>query len=170
MISSYIKSLSLSVCPSVCDHWTHRLRDHWTQREATGKRKVTGGCREKWRRMRSVRASRSRIDVSGPRRTRLFFFFFFLALYCRRRRCCSGHGFGGMVFGTWDLNFRAWKILGYGFPHLGSQLWGLDFHTRGFQDRNLKTFRMWISGCGISILEPGFHIGASHWPSATGTH
>jgi hypothetical protein len=25
---------------------------------------------------------------------------------------------------------------------LGSQLWGLDFHTRSFQDRNLKTFRM----------------------------
>jgi hypothetical protein len=25
---------------------------------------------------------------------------------------------------------------------LGSQLWGLDFHTRGFQDQNLKTFRM----------------------------
>jgi hypothetical protein len=25
---------------------------------------------------------------------------------------------------------------------LGFQLWGLDFHTRGFQDRNLKTFRM----------------------------
>jgi hypothetical protein len=25
---------------------------------------------------------------------------------------------------------------------LGSQLWGLDFHTHGFQDRNLKTFRM----------------------------
>jgi hypothetical protein len=24
---------------------------------------------------------------------------------------------------------------------LGSQLWGLDFHIRGFQDRNLKTFR-----------------------------
>jgi hypothetical protein len=24
---------------------------------------------------------------------------------------------------------------------LGSQLWGLDFHTRGFQDRNLKTFK-----------------------------
>jgi hypothetical protein len=35
---------------------------------------------------------------------------------------------------------------------LGSQLWGLDFHTRGFQDRNLKTFRTWFSGCGISIL------------------
>jgi hypothetical protein len=40
---------------------------------------------------------------------------------------------------------------------LGSQLWGLDFHTRGFQDRNLKTFRTWFSGCGISILGPGFH-------------
>jgi hypothetical protein len=25
---------------------------------------------------------------------------------------------------------------------LGSQLWGLDFHTHGFQDQNLKTFRM----------------------------
>jgi hypothetical protein len=24
---------------------------------------------------------------------------------------------------------------------LGSQLWGLDFHTHGFQNRNLKTFR-----------------------------
>jgi hypothetical protein len=42
---------------------------------------------------------------------------------------------------------------------LGSQLWGLDFHTRGFQDRNLKTFRTWFSGCGISILRPGFHTG-----------
>jgi hypothetical protein len=40
---------------------------------------------------------------------------------------------------------------------LGSQLWGLDFHTRGFQDRNLKTFRTWFSECGISILGPGFH-------------
>jgi hypothetical protein len=42
---------------------------------------------------------------------------------------------------------------------LGSQLWGLDFHTRGFQDRNLKNFRTWFSGCGISILGPGFHTG-----------
>jgi hypothetical protein len=43
---------------------------------------------------------------------------------------------------------------------LGSQLWGLDFHIRGFQDRNLKTFKMWFSGCGTSILGPGFHTGA----------
>jgi hypothetical protein len=43
---------------------------------------------------------------------------------------------------------------------LGSQLWGLDFHTSGFQDRNLKTFRTWFSGCGISILGPGFHTGS----------
>jgi hypothetical protein len=42
---------------------------------------------------------------------------------------------------------------------LGSQLWGLDFHTRGFQDWNVKTFRTWFSGCGISILRPGFHTG-----------
>jgi hypothetical protein len=52
---------------------------------------------------------------------------------------------------TWDLNFgaRTWfsgleiSTLGpgHGFQDLGSQLWGLDFHTRGFQDRNLKTFR-----------------------------
>jgi len=64
-----------------------------------------------------------------------------------------------MVFRTWDLNFRAWEISGHGFQDLGSHLWGLDFHTRGFQDRNLKTFRTWFSGYGISILGPGFHTG-----------
>jgi hypothetical protein len=37
---------------------------------------------------------------------------------------------------------KTWQISGHGFQDLGSQLWGLDFHTRGFQDRNLKTFRM----------------------------
>jgi hypothetical protein len=52
-----------------------------------------------------------------------------------------GYGFQDMVFGTWDLNFGAWEILGYGFRDLGSQLWGLDFHTE-----------------------------ASEWPSAMGTH
>jgi hypothetical protein len=46
---------------------------------------------------------------------------------------------------------------------LGSQLWGLDFHTRGFQDRNLKTFKTWFSGCGISILGLGFHTGGFTW-------
>jgi len=38
-------------------------------------------------------------------------------------------------------NFRIW-FSGHGFQDLGSQLWGLDFHTRGFQDRNLKTLKM----------------------------
>jgi hypothetical protein len=143
------------------DRWTQRevtgrsdgkkKSDRWTQREVTGRR-------EKWRRMRSVRASRSRIEVSRPRRTGPFFFLFFFALYCRRRRCCSGHGFRDMVFGTWDLNFEAWI-----FTLAVSK-------TRGFQDRNLKTFKTWILGCGTSILRPGFHTGASHWPSATGTH
>jgi hypothetical protein len=67
-----------------------------------------------------------------------------------------GHDFqdvGSLVFG--DLEFALWvsktqKDLGnfriwfseHGFQDLGSQLWGFDFHTRGFQDRNLKTFRM----------------------------
>jgi hypothetical protein len=53
-------------------------------------------------------------------------------------------------------NFRIW-FSGHGFQDLGSQLWGLDFHTRSFQDQNLKIFRMWFSGCEISILGPGFH-------------
>jgi hypothetical protein len=46
---------------------------------------------------------------------------------------------------------------------LGSQLWGLDFHTHGFQDQNLKTFRTWFSGCEISILEPRFHTRGFTW-------
>jgi hypothetical protein len=41
----------------------------------------------------------------------------------------------------WGLgNFRIW-FSRHGFQDLGSQLWGLDFHTHGFQDQNLKTFR-----------------------------
>ncbi len=35
-----------------------------------------------------------------------------------------------MVFRTWDLNFGAWEILGYGFQDVGSQFWDLDF-TQG---------------------------------------
>jgi len=54
----------------------------------------------------------------------------------------SGHGFQDLRSQLWGLgNFRIW-FSGHGFQDLGSQLWGLDFHTRGFQDRNLKTFRM----------------------------
>jgi len=49
-----------------------------------------------------------------------------------------------MVFKTWDLNFGAWEILGYGFQDLGSQLWGLG------------NFRIWFSGLGISTLGLGF--------------
>jgi hypothetical protein len=89
--------------------------------------------------------------TSTDRETRFFFFFFFLALNCRR--CCSE-------------NFRIW-FSRHGFQDLGSQLWGLDFHTRDFQDRNLKTFGTWFSGCGISILGPGFNTGASQWPRLT---
>jgi hypothetical protein len=50
----------------------------------------------------------------------------------------SGHGFQDLGSQLWGLgNFRIW-FLGHGFQDLGSQLWGLDFHIRGFQDRNLK--------------------------------
>ncbi len=52
-------------------------------------------------------------------------------------------------------NFRIW-FSWHGFQDLGSQLWGLNFHTRDFEDRNLKTFKMWFSGCGISILAHDF--------------
>ncbi len=53
-----------------------------------------------------------------------------------------GYGFQDLGSQLWGLgNFRIW-FSGHDFQDLGSQLWGLDFHTRGFQDRNLKTFRM----------------------------
>jgi hypothetical protein len=64
-----------------------------------------------------------------------------------------GYGFQDMVFRTWDLNFGAWEILEYGFQNLGSQLWGLG------------NFRIWFSGLGISTLAPGF----SHAVSKTET-
>ncbi len=52
-----------------------------------------------------------------------------------------GYGFQDLGSQLWGLgNFRIW-FSRHGFQDLGSQLWGLDFHTRGFQDRNLKTFR-----------------------------
>jgi hypothetical protein len=77
----------------------------------------------------------------------------------------SGHGilsFGDLEFALRVSktqkhlgNFRIW-FSEHDFQDLGSQLWSLDFHTRGFQDRNLKTFRMWFSRCGISILAHDF--------------
>jgi hypothetical protein len=88
-----------------------------------------------------------------------------------------GHDFqdvGSSVFGDLEFalqvsktqkdlgNFRIW-FSGHGFQDLGSQLRGLDFHTCGFQDWNLKTFRTWFSRCGISILGPGFHTGGFTW-------
>ncbi len=32
-----------------------------------------------------------------------------------------------MVFGTWDLNFGAWEILGYGFQDMVFKTWDLNF-------------------------------------------
>jgi hypothetical protein len=48
-----------------------------------------------------------------------------------------GYGFQDMVFGTWDLNFGAWEILGYGFQDMVFGTWdlnlGLGFSHRGFK-------------------------------------
>jgi hypothetical protein len=66
----------------------------------------------------------------------------------------------------WGLgNFRIW-FSRHGFQDLRSQLWGLDFHTRGFHDRNLKTFQ----DVGSQFWDLDFTQGASQWPSAMGTH
>jgi len=60
----------------------------------------------------------------------------------RQGRAGQGRAAGAGQARQKDLgNFRVW-FSGHGFQDLGSQLWGLDLHTRGFQDRNLKTFRM----------------------------
>jgi hypothetical protein len=32
-----------------------------------------------------------------------------------------------MVFRTWDLNFWAWEILGYGFQDMVFRTWDLNF-------------------------------------------
>jgi hypothetical protein len=37
------------------------------------------------------------------------------------------YGFQDMVFGTWDLNFGAWEILGYGFQDMVFKAWDLNF-------------------------------------------
>ncbi len=37
------------------------------------------------------------------------------------------YGFQDMVFGTWDLNFGAWEILGYDFQDMVFKTWDLNF-------------------------------------------
>jgi hypothetical protein len=32
-----------------------------------------------------------------------------------------------MVFKTWDLNFGAWEVLGYGFQDMVFKTWDLNF-------------------------------------------
>jgi len=59
-----------------------------------------------------------------------------------------------MVFRTWDLNFGAWEILGYGFQDMVFRTWDLNFGAWIFTLTVSK-----IKTCGISILGPGFHIG-----------
>jgi hypothetical protein len=50
--------------------------------------------------------------------------------------------FQDMVFRTWDLNFGAWEILGYGFQDMVFRTWDLNFGA-------------WISHTGLhSGLRP----------------
>ncbi len=145
------------------------MRRRWTQREGTGRR-----CHH--RRMRSVCASRSRIEVSRFRRTGNFLFFFFRPKVPWSMLFWK---FQDMVFRTWfsrlgistlgpgkfqDMVFKTW------FSGLGISTLGLEFSHSRFPRLKPENFQDMISRCGISILGPGFHTGASHWPSATGTH
>jgi hypothetical protein len=60
------------------------------------------------------------------------FFFFF----SRPKLPRTYYGFQDIVFGTWDLNFGAWEVLGYGFQDMVFKTWDLNFETwishRGF--------------------------------------
>ncbi len=52
-----------------------------------------------------------------------------------------------MVFGTWDLNFGALEILGYGFQDMVFRTWDLNFGT-WLWDLNFGT---WISHRGFTV-------------------
>ncbi len=71
-----------------------------------------------------------------------------------------------MVFRTWDLNFGAWEILGYGFQDMVFETWDLNFGAweilgYGFQD---MVFETWDLNFGAWIFTPGLQSG--HWPRA----
>jgi hypothetical protein len=64
----------------------------------------------------------------GPKGREDFLFYFFCPKLPR-----TYYDFQDMVFGTWDLNFGAWEILGYGFQDMVFKTWDLDF-TQGLQN------------------------------------
>jgi hypothetical protein len=90
-----------------------------------------------------------RTPTEGSYQRSLFREFFFIYNVCQGRavrEVISGHFSESFSSSTMYVRVgqpskKTWEILGYGFQDLESQLWGLDFHTRGFQDQNLKTFR-----------------------------
>jgi hypothetical protein len=124
--------MCLSVCPCVCPRTFHILT-HTTEpvavRKLLKKKIPRGGGGERGR---------------GGTREGFFsflFFSFFFALNSSGLIMVFRTWFSGLGISTWGLgNFRIW-FSRHGFRDLGSQLWGLDFHT-----------------------------GASEWPLATGTH
>jgi hypothetical protein len=64
-----------------------------------------------------------------------FFFFFFLPPKKYRAFC----GFFVMGFETWNLNFGAWEILGYGFQDMVFKTWDLNFGAWIFTPAVSKT-------------------------------
>ncbi len=69
-----------------------------------------------------------------------------------------------MVFGTWDLNFGAWEILGYGFQDMVFGTWNLNFGAweilgYGFQD---MIFGTWDLNFGAWIFTQGFRVAFGH--------
>jgi hypothetical protein len=71
-----------------------------------------------------------------------------------------------MVFGTWDLNFGAWEILGYGFQDMVFEIWDLNFGAweilgYDFQDMVFETSNL---NFGAWIFTPGLQSGL--WPRA----
>jgi hypothetical protein len=62
-----------------------------------------------------------------------------------------------MVFGTWDLNFGAWEILGYGFQDMVFKTWDLNFGSWIFTLVVSKTETQKLLGCDFQ------DVGSQFW-------
>jgi hypothetical protein len=62
-----------------------------------------------------------------------------------------------MVFGTWDFNFRAWEILGYGFQDMVFGTWDLNFGAWIFTLAVSKTETWKLLGCDFQ------DVGSQFW-------
>jgi hypothetical protein len=83
-----------------------------------------------------VAASKSRVEVLKfevlsvgfqdlDRQTDKVYLFIYLFIFCPKLLSSMVPHY--MVFETWDLNFEAWEILGYGFQDMVFRTWDLNF-------------------------------------------